>query len=73
VWPALTRRAADGGWPGFAPNAGRLLGLSGPASALPFLAAVAAPLLLAGRAGRQRVERARAASAAAQGHAPLRA
>jgi hypothetical protein len=40
VWPGLLARSASGAWTGFAPNAGRLLGLSGPATSLPFLAVV---------------------------------
>lgn len=52
VWPALTARDAGGGWPGFAPNAGRLLGLRGPATLLPLLAIVLGLLAAAARTAR---------------------
>lgn len=49
LWPALRARSSSGAWIGFAPNAGRLLHLRGPASALPLVAAVAALFTWAGR------------------------
>jgi hypothetical protein len=49
VWPALVARGTDGSWTGFAPNAGLLLRLTGPSSALPLVAAVAALFAWAGR------------------------
>jgi len=72
AWPALVRREG-GGWPGFAPNGARLLDLTGPATVLPFLALVIAPLLLAARAARRRAPVAAPARAAVVERDPLRA
>jgi len=49
VWPDLRSRSSTGAWIGFALNAGRLLGLTGPASALPLVAAVSWLFARAGR------------------------
>lgn len=64
VWPALIARSPSGGWPGFARNAGRLLGLSGPATVIPYLASVVALLAAAARGA------ARTAGRAARGRTP---
>jgi len=54
LWSELSTRAGEVDWPAYAPNGGRVLGLRGPASALPLLVGSWTLLWMAARTIRQR-------------------